>query len=130
MTNEMRWIGPSLLVLGLVFSTGGVAIVGQAGSTAEKAAQPGVTPADQTPAPQTLPSACELPGGLRAAPNARQQALKNNAGNKSIVLNTSGYNYAREGEFRPDPNAQPSGVPEGVLPKGATSAPPAAPQAK
>ncbi len=117
-------------MLGLVFSTGGVAIVGQAGSTAEKAAQPGVTPADQSPAPQALPSGCELPGGPRSAPNARQQALKGARDNKSIVLNTSGYNYALDGEFKPDPNAQPSGVPEGVLPKGTPSAPPAAPQAK
>ena len=106
-------------MLGLLFSTGGVAIVGQAGSNA-----------DQTPAPQAAPSECEAPGGFRPIPNTKPHVLKDAPDNKSIVLNTSGYNYALEGEWRPSPVGEPLDVPEGVLPNDAGSAPPAAPARK
>lgn len=131
----MRWIGPSCLVLALVFSTGGVAIVGQAGSPAD-----GKTPAPETVTPiqQSTPVAteqttCEPGPGFRRTLTAPPRVIKDAAGNKSIVLNTSGYNYVLEGEWRPDPTAKPQGVPDGVLPEGALpneAAPPAAPEAK
>ena len=114
----MRFLGLSLVALGLIFSTGGVAIVGQAGSTeAGKSEQA---------APAAAPNSCETPAGFRPAP-VKPQVLQDAAGNKSIVLNTSGYNYVLEGEWRPSPTARPQGVPEGVLPNDADSAPPAAP---
>jgi len=115
----MRWIAPSLLVLALVFSTGGVAIVGQAGS-----------PAEQSEETQASPSQCEAPPRFRPTAPARPRVLKDAAGNKSIVLNTSGYNYVLEGEWRPEPTAKPTGVPDGVLPNAHDAAPPAAPEAK
>ena len=106
----MRWIGPSLLVLGLVFSTGGVAIVGQADSSADRtdATQQSVLPVDQSAVPEALPSECQAPAGFRPLP-AKQQVLQDAPGNKSIVLNTSGYNYVLEGEWRPEPTAKPHG---------------------
>lgn len=125
----MRWIGPSLLVLALVFSTGGVAIVGQAGSTDGKSEpQQSVAPVDQSIATQAEPSQCEVPA-RRSAPG-QPRALKDAADNKSIVLNTSGYNYALEGEWRPNPVAKPQGVPAGVLPNPQDAAPPASPEPK
>jgi hypothetical protein len=54
---------------------------------------------------------------------------RNTGSSKSIVLNTSGYNYALEGQWHPDPVATPQGVPDGVLPKDLEAAP-AAPEAK
>ena len=133
----MRWMGPSLLVLALVFTTGGVAIVGQAGSTADgqSVAPQNATPAEQSPPAQAEQSACEAPQGVRRAGPSPRHVLKDAPGNKSIVLNTSGYNYTVEGEWRPAPTAQPQGVPEGVLPDGAKpkrseAEPPAAPEAK
>jgi hypothetical protein len=120
---EMRWIGPSLLVLGLVFSTGGVAIVGQADPSADQTdAKPSVLPADQSVAPQAPPNECQAPAGFRPAP-VKQQVLKDAPGNKSIVLNTSGYNYVLEGEWRPEPTAKPRGVPKGVRPNDVDSLP-------
>lgn len=131
----MRWTGPSLLALALVFSTGGVAIVGQAGSAAD-----GKTPAPEnmTPVEQSLPAPteqtlCEPGPGFQRTLAAPPRVIKDAADNKSIVLNTSGYNYVLEGEWRPDPTAKPQGVPDGVLPEGALpneAAPPAAPEAK
>ena len=128
----MRWIAPSLLVLALVFSTGGVAIVGQAGSPADgKAdAQRSTTPAEQGQPTQALPSECEAPPGFHPTAPAQPRVLKDAPGNKSIVLNTSGYNYVLEGEWRPEPNAKPTGVPDGVLPDEHDAAPPRAPEAK
>ncbi len=129
----MRWIAPSLLVLALVFSTGGVAVVGQAGSTADAAtadgkaeAQASTTPAGQSESSEPVPSQCEAPPGFRRTAPAKPRVLKDAAGNKSIVLNTSGYNYVLEGEWRPNPVAKPRNVPEGVLPNDHDAAPPAA----
>jgi hypothetical protein len=59
----------------------------------------------------------------------RPPVPKNAASNKSIVLNTSGYNYSLEGQWHPDPVATPQGVPDGVLPEDLEAAP-AAPEAK
>jgi hypothetical protein len=123
----MRWIGPSLVVLSLVFSTGGVAIVGQAGSTDTDAQQ-------AAPAAPTEQGTCEPEAGFRRTAPAQPRALKDAPRNKSIVLNTSGYNYLLEGEWRPEPTAKPVGVPDGVLPNPQDAAPsappPAAPEAK
>jgi hypothetical protein len=131
----MRWIGPSLLVLALVFSTGGVAIVGQADSSADanSPAPQSTTPVEQATPTPTDQAMCEPGPGFQRTLPAPPRVLKDAAGNKSIVLNTSGYNYALEGEWRPAPNARPQGVPDGVLPDGALpteAAPPAAPEAK
>jgi hypothetical protein len=128
----MRSIGPSLLVLALVFTTGGVAIVGRAGSTADGQS---VAPAEQSAPAQTDAGTCQPEPGFHRTSAAPPRVLKDADGNKSIVLNTSGYNYALEGEWRPDPTATPQGVPEGVLPddalpKGHEAAPPAAPESK
>jgi hypothetical protein len=105
----MRWIGASLVALSLVFSTGGVAVLGHADEAQNR---------------------CEVPQGFKRSPNARPQKLGPAASNKSIVLNTAGYNYPLEGEWRPDPVAKPTGVPQGVLPDGHPSAPPASPAPK
>jgi hypothetical protein len=138
MRLDMRWIGPSLLALSLAFSTGGVAIVGQAGSTADASsvdgkggAQQSVTPVEQSDPTQATPSQCEAPPGFRRTESGKPRELKDAPDNKSIVLNTSGYNYVLEGEWRPDPTAKPQNVPEGVLPKEhETATPPAAHEAK
>ncbi len=122
----MRWIGPSLLVLSLVFSTGGVAIVGQAGSTAPEAQQ-------AAPAVPTEQGTCEPGSGFRRTAPTPLRVLKDAPHNKSIMLNTSGYNYPLDGEWRPNPTAKPVDVPNGVLPNpqdAAPATPPAAPEAK
>ena len=128
----MRWIGPSLLVLALVFSTGGVAIVGQAGSPADQqsSVQQSVEPSDEITPAGPEQAMCEAPAGFQRTTPAQPRVLKDAPDNKSIVLNTSGYNYLLEGEWRPDPVAKPQGVPEGVLPNSSSAAPPAAPEKK
>jgi len=109
----MRWLTPSLLALSLAFSTGGVAIVGRADSSAPPRAASGNPGSD-------LPSQCTPP---IPAPRADQAATSRpreagpEAANESIVLNTSGYNYSLQGEWHPDPAASPQGVPAGVLPR-------------
>ena len=116
----MRWLAPSLVALALVFSTGGVAIVGHA--------DPGAEP--KADSQQSVdPGTCEAPPGFRRTGPAKPRVLKDAEGNKSIVLNTSGYNYVLDGEWRPNPLAVPQGVPDGVLP-GDLPTPPASPEAK
>lgn len=99
----MRWLGPSLVALALVFSTGGVAIVGHADSSGNEEVAQSQCPAPVTPRRVSGPSVPREP--------------KSTADNKSIVLNTNGYNYPLDGQWHPDPVAQPEGVPDGVLPK-------------
>src|SRR5262245_11399929 len=117
----MRTLGPTLVVLALVFSTGGVAIVGHAGS-------PEAAKSEHKAAP-VAPNSCETPAGFRPAP-VKPQVLKDATGNKSIVLNTSGYNYVLDGEWRPAPVGEPQDVPHGVLPDAKGAVPPAAPAKK
>ncbi len=117
----MRTLGPTLVVLALVFSTGGVAIVGHAGSPEAAQAEQGAAP--------VAPNACETPAEFRPAP-VKAQVLKDVPNNKTIVLNTSGYNFVLDGEWRPAPVGEPQDVPEGVLPDDTDSAPPTAPAKK
>ena len=119
-------LGPSLVVLALVFSTGGVAIVGQAGSSADgKAeAQPSAAPSEQVAPAQAAPSECPAPASSRARLRSRGRSRTRRA--TVVALNTQRLQlHALEGEWRPEPTAKPSGVPEGVLPNDAV--PPAAP---
>jgi len=106
-------MGPALVVLALVFSTGGVALVGNAdpGST-------GGAAQSQCPAPVVI-----------RRPAAGPAVVRTPVDNKSIVLNTNGYNYPLDGEWHPDPSLAPQGVPAGVLPQDLET-PPAAPAPK
>jgi hypothetical protein len=107
--DGMRWMGPALVVLALVFSTGGVAVVGHA---------------DQGSAAAAAQSQCPAPVVIRR-PNAGPTVVRTPVDNKSIVLNTNGYNYPLDGEWHPDPSLTPQGVPAGVLPQDLET-PPAA----
>jgi hypothetical protein len=95
----------------LVFSTGGVAIVGRADPTASS------QPADpkQLPPAKPLPDQCSVtPRSQRvlgARPRVKRDA-KSDAKPATVVLNGRGYNYANMGESQSVP---------------AASAPPAAP---
>ncbi len=110
----MRWLGLSLVALTLVFTTGGVAIVGHADSGADGAA---------------AQSQCPAPVVIKRSATAKPQVPRANPDNRSIVLNTSGYNYPLEGQWHPDPSVRPSGVPDGVLPEELEEVP-AAPASK
>lgn len=106
-------MGPALVVLALVFSTGGVALVGRA---------------DPGSAAGAAQSQCSAPVVIRR-PNAGPTVVRTPVDNRSIVLNTNGYNYPLDGEWHPDPSLPPQGVPDGVLPEK-LEAPPAAPEPK
>ena len=135
----MRWLAPSLLALALVFSTGGVAIVGRADSSSASGefASPDRKPETQTsvaPAVQTSPSPqasgqCAAPRMARRAATRAKAAPRIASESKSIPLNTNGYNYPLEGQLQPDPVASPRAVPVGVLPQ-VREVDPAAPEAK
>jgi hypothetical protein len=99
------------LVLGsLVFSVGGVAVVGQADGTAQSQAQPQTQapvtpPAAQTPQMPKLstaaPKECKPPQRLevRTLPRPNPSHVQ--------VFNTRGYNYVRPGEVQPSPTDDP-----------------------
>ena len=123
----MRWLAPSLVALALVFSTGGVAIVGRADSSSVSGSISDEKPAlDQKPEAQ---SQCGAPPMARRTATPARTEPRIATENKSIVLNTNGYNYPLEGQWHPDPVASPQGVPDGVLPQD-REAVPAAPEAK
>ena len=131
MRQPMRWLAPSLLVaLSLVFSTGGVAVVGRADSTSPAkppAQQSGEPVQAMNPAAQ-LPTECAVPTRPSRTTVVPSTLGKPGGGPRSIVLNTSGYNYPIEGQWRPEPVGRPQGVPDGVLPRDEPA--PAAPEAK
>ena len=106
-------MGPALVVLALVLSTGGVAVVGHA---------------DPGSAAGGAQSQCPAPVVIRG-PTAGPTVVRTPVDNKSIVLNTNGYNYPLDGEWHPDPSLAPQGVPAGVLPRDLET-PPTAPEAK
>lgn len=96
----MRWLTPSLVVLSLVFSTGGVAVVGHADSSAvSKPADP-----KQLPPAKPLPDQCgpTVRSGrvLGARPRVKRESRP-----ETVVLNSRGYNYANQGEMHPAPAA-------------------------
>jgi hypothetical protein len=117
----MRWITPSLLALSLVFSTGGVAIIGRADTTGPVKA-PAAKSADQCAVPAVPNSANRHTAATR---HKRKTPL--DSGRNTIVLNTTGYNYATDGQWKGSPVGPPRALPEGMKPKSAT---PAAPEAK
>lgn len=109
----MRAVLGWALVLGsLVFSVGGVAVVGLADGSGQPQAQaqaPAVTPpAAQTPAMPKLstaaPKECKPPQRLEA----RTVPLKPSG---VVVINTRGYNYVRPGEYQPSPTSEPPPAP-------------------
>ena len=94
----MRWLTPSLVVLSLVFSTGGVAVVGRADPSAVS------RPAD----PKQLPPAKPLPDQCSTAPRNQRvlgarPRVKREKRPETVVLNSRGYNYANQGEVHPAP---------------------------
>ena len=101
----MRWITPSLVVLSLVFSTGGVAIVGRADSSATStpAALPVKPAATQCAVPNSVPRNAE-------ATRRRRTATIDQTGKNTVVLNTSGYNYPTDGQWKPSPVDAPKGM--------------------
>lgn len=114
MQTSMRWIAPSLVAISLVFSTGGVAIVGRADSGAD--AKPAAV---QAAAPATkISTQCSVPSRPRnSAATRRKRAAQIDSGKNTIVLNTSGYNYATEGQWQESPIGPPRGAPDTALPK-------------
>jgi hypothetical protein len=128
---SMRWLTPSLVALALVFSAGGVAIVGRADSNSNRTpdTQQSVAPAEKTPPTPQQPDQCAAPSMARRAPIPARTVPRAVTENKSIVLNTNGYNYPIEGQWHPNPVGRPHGVPDGVLPKDLEAAP-AVPEAK
>ncbi|HTO06657.1 MAG TPA: hypothetical protein VMR86_06325 [Myxococcota bacterium] len=109
----------SLVLISLVFSVGGVAVVGQADSE-RSGAQAQVTPpaGDPTHVPKLStapPKECKPPQRLQTS----TIPLKNRS--QTRVLNTHGFNYARPGELWPEAasTAKPAAAPP--------AAPPAAP---
>jgi hypothetical protein len=103
----MRWLAPSLVVLSLVFSTGGVAVVGRADSSAvSKPADP-----KQLPPAKPLPDQCgpAVRSGrvLGARPRVKREGKP-----ASVVLNSSGYNYPNAGEIKPAPAAPANAEPK------------------
>ncbi|MGH2897302.1 MAG: hypothetical protein ACRDMZ_01400 [Solirubrobacteraceae bacterium] len=86
------------MVLSLVFSTGGVAIIGRADSTAVS------KPAD----PKQLPPAKALPDQCTGTPRSprvlgARPRVKRDTKPETVVLNSQGYNYANMGESHPAP---------------------------
>jgi hypothetical protein len=113
------------LVLGsLVFSVGGVAVVGRADGPAEPQAQA------PTPVTPSDPQAPQLPRISTAAPKECKQPQRLEARTVPlkpttdvVVKNTRGYNYLTPGDFRPSPTSEPPAAP-------AAPAVPAAPESK
>lgn len=101
----MRWIIPSLVVLSLVFSTGGVAIVSRADSSATStpAAVPAKPAATQCAVPNSVPRNAE-------ATRRRRSATLDQTGKNTVRLNTTGYNYPRDGEWKGSPVEPPKGL--------------------
>jgi len=96
----MRWLTPSLVVLALVFSTGGVAIVGRADtSNVSKPADP-----KQLPPAKPLPDQCGPSDRTHRVLGARPRVKRENKPS-TVVLNSKGYNYANQGEVHPAPAA-------------------------
>ena len=120
MSISMRWIAPSLVVVSLVFSTGGVAIMGRADSGAD--AKPAANQTGSTPA--KISTQCSVPSKPRnSAATRRKRTAQIDSGKNTIVLNTSGYNYATEGQWQESPIGPPRGGADGALPKSAGPSP-------
>ena len=94
----MRLLPIAALVLAsLVFSVGGVAIVGRADSSADATGQ---SPA-VTPQPQVVDKCAPKHFEVRPA-NPARMALPSDA----VPLNTRGYNYANLGDTQMDPTGR------------------------
>lgn len=98
----MRTLGFALVLVALVFTTGGVAVVGRADTQQSAAPTQSVMP----PA-KKLPSQCSVPGPMKATPSPKLYRNSKKAGFPAgaIPLNTRGYNYGAPELPAPPPAA-------------------------
>jgi hypothetical protein len=135
----MRLVTASLILASLVFSVGGVAIVGRAGNEHAAPATQSATPSQSKTdaksdaktelAPRASAAQCGVPKRpIRPMHFVGNRTQLSGTG-KTMSLNTHGYNYDSPAGWSPTPVGTPVNVPEGTLPSGVTShgAPPAAP---
>jgi hypothetical protein len=119
----MRLLPIAALVLAsLIFSVGGVAIVGRADSSAESSGQSPAPAKAATAAQPAQPQQCATPKPFDGRIQARHVAVAND----SIPLNTRGYNYAYPGEIQMDPTGR-TNPGDAQAPKAQPATPPAAP---
>jgi hypothetical protein len=118
----MRLLPVAALVLAsLVFSVGGVAIVGRADSPAQSPAQPAAQ-ADASAAKPADPGQCAVPKPF----DGHMRAVRVTPPKGTVTLNTRGYNYAFPGDLQMDPSGRTKpGDPPAATAEPA--APPAAP---
>jgi hypothetical protein len=125
----MRWITPSLMALSLVFSTGGVAITGHADSAGT--VKTPVTTSRSVGAKSAEQCAVPNSANRHTAATSHKRKAPLDSGKNTIVLNTTGYNYSTDGQWKGSPIGRPpQALPEGMRPKSAPPAPPAANEAK
>lgn len=128
MKPAMRWITPSLLALALVFSTGGVAIIGHADPVGTPKTP--VTTGRSADAKSATQCAVPNSSNRHTAATRHKRTAPLGSGKNTIVLNTTGYNYATDGQWKGSPVGPPQALPEGMRPKSAKPVPPAANEAK
>jgi len=89
----------ALVFASLIFSVGGVAVVGRADSSAQSSAQAPAQPAEQ--------HECKVPKPFEGhAAQMHSQAARVAAASGVIPLNTRGYNYAYPGDVQMDPTGR------------------------
>jgi hypothetical protein len=102
----MRNLGFALVLVSLVFTTGGVAVVGRADTST--APQQSVAPAQSVlPPAKKLPDQCGTPTAMKATPSPKLNRSSRKAAFPSgaIPLNTRGYNYGAQELPAPPPAA-------------------------
>ena len=87
----MRIVGSSLVVVALLLLSGGVSVRAEGDQTTAEVGQTSAAEVRET---------CEpVPRHVHVAPNPVAAALRD--ARSVIDLNTRGYNYVRDGEYRP-----------------------------